>query len=312
MPASIKKNISVIIPTYNGAHKILKILKSIELQTCLPYEVIVVIDGSTDNTVELINMESFKINNLKIIFQENGGRAKVRNTGAKAANGDLLLFFDDDMRLLPDCIEQHSLFHEKNPGAILTGGTKEEVLSNSSDLFCFKSSLSDKWNRQLIQYFDSPMPKGFSFITAANFSISKDTWHLLNGFDERLSDAEDYDLAIRASILELPMYYNINALAWHDDVVSCRKYIKRLREYREAQLYLQKIKPELYPLSHKYAINVPTGLKSIFFKLFCFSFWIDSVDSNMWKYILPQKIRYRLYDFILTANASFYPHKVAL
>jgi glycosyltransferase involved in cell wall biosynthesis len=278
----------------------------------MPDEVIIVVDGSIDGTAAFLREQKFALTALRIIEQENGGRAKVRNTGAKAAQGDLLIFFDDDMRLLPDCIEQHSLFHKKNHGAILTGGTKEEVLSNSSDLFCFKSSLSDQWNRQLIQYFDSPMPKGFSFITAANFSISKDTWLLLNGFDERLSDAEDYDLAVRAAHLSIPMYYNINALAWHDDVISCRKYIKRLREYREAQMYLQKIKPELYPPSHKYAVNVPTGLKSIFFKLFCFSFWIDSVDSNTWKYILPQKIRYKLYDFILTANASFYPHKVAL
>jgi glycosyltransferase involved in cell wall biosynthesis len=302
-------NISVIIPTYNGAHKVLKILKSIELQTCLPYEVIVVIDGSTDNTVELINMESFKINNLKIIFQENGGRAKVRNTGAKAANGDLLLFFDDDMLPESDCIAQHKQHHLNHPGTILTGAQIDVNRKDISDIRKYKSFLTRKWAEPILGFAEKPIPQKDTFITAANCSMDIETFRSLNGFDERLTDAEDYDLAIRAVESDIALFYNHRAFAWHDDNITCRSYIKRQRQYTCAQSRLHLLH---VGRANKYSTSKPQGLKGFFFKLFCFSFWIDSVDSNMWKYILPQKIRYRLYDFILTANASFYPHKVAL
>ena len=59
--------ISVIIPTYNGAHKIMNVLYSLERQTVKPDEVIVVIDGSTDNTVELLKQQQLNFISFKII-----------------------------------------------------------------------------------------------------------------------------------------------------------------------------------------------------------------------------------------------------
>jgi GT2 family glycosyltransferase len=302
-------NISVIIPTYNGKHKLVHILKSLELQSCMPDEVVIVIDGSKDGTASFLREQKFVFKELRIIEQQNGGRAKVRNTGAKAANGDLLLFFDDDMLPEPDCIAQHKQHHLNHLGTILTGAQIDVNRKDISDIRKYKSFLTRKWAEPIMGFAEKPIPQKDTFITAANCSMDIETFRSLNGFDERLTDAEDYDLALRAVESGIALFYNHRAFAWHDDNITCRSYIKRQRQYTFAQSRLHELH---VGRANKYSISKPQGLKGFFFKLFCFSFWIDSVDSNMWKYILPQKIRYRLYDFILTANASFYPHKVAL
>lgn len=303
--------ISVIIPTYNGAHKVTNVLKYLEQQSRLPDETIVVIDGSTDNTEEVLRTSDIKLPGFKIIAQKNGGRGQVRNRGANEATGDLLLFLDDDMRPLKDCVAIHEQHHLQFPDSILTGGLKEEATEESSEMLKFKSYLSDVWNQPLMQYKKKAMPQETAFLTAANCSVSKAVWMKLGGLDERLNDAEDYDFSMRAARSGVPMYFNMDAFAWHDDKITCASYIRRLRQYAKAQSNLQSIKPELYSDNHKYAVVLPTGLKAFIFKSFCHKFWIDSVDKGLWKF-LPQFIRYRLYDWIITANGSFYTNKVQL
>jgi glycosyltransferase involved in cell wall biosynthesis len=83
-------SISVVVPTYNGAHKVQNALRALSQQSLLPNEIIVVIDGSTDQTGEKIHWEFIKSGQFQalaqvlcIIEQPNGGRAASRNRGAK-------------------------------------------------------------------------------------------------------------------------------------------------------------------------------------------------------------------------------------
>src|SRR5687768_10186088 len=138
--------VSVIIPTYNGADKIPFIIKALEHQTFKEFEVLVVVDGSTDNTLEVLNNIKPTFSSFKVLSQENKGRASVRNTGVKNANGDLLIFFDDDMLPIESCVVAHVAHHEKYPNSILTGGLIEEVNFKSPEILKFKSFLSGKWN----------------------------------------------------------------------------------------------------------------------------------------------------------------------
>lgn len=91
--------ISIIIPVYNQADKILETLKSIELQTYRDYEVIVVNDGSNDG-VDMVfakfTKESKDQNNYYFINQENKGAPAARNRGLKEANGEYIFFCDAD------------------------------------------------------------------------------------------------------------------------------------------------------------------------------------------------------------------------
>lgn len=307
-------NVSVIIPTYNGAHRILHALKSLEKQERKAVEVVVVIDGSTDGTAGLLERSSFALPGLKIVEQPNAGRARVRNRGAAESSGDLLLFMDDDIVAPEQWVVNHLAHHAKYPGSILTGRLEDYNEESQNDFHQFKLWLHRRWTADT-----NNMPTQASvlqstpYLTANNLSLSKQLFQQLGGFDERLRDAEDYDLAKRAMVLSVPLYLGNEAFAFNNDLdnSTCRAYIKRFREYTKAQQTLAELKPELYGRSTQYQTKPPKGIKGKFFQAFCADWWIRWVDDGHLKW-LPKKIRYRIYDWILTANGTFFPDKVRL
>jgi glycosyltransferase involved in cell wall biosynthesis len=303
---------SIIIPTYNGAHKILNVLQAIEQQSYKDFEVIVVVDGSTDNTTDLLRKQKFDFQSFQILEQTNQGRSVVRNNGAKNSKGDLLIFFDDDMIPLENCVEKHIEHHQKHPCNILTGGTSENKSKSTTDIQLYKVYLSNKWSIPLIELSGKPLPKENIFITAQNFSISKKTFLELERFDENLKDEEDFDLAVRAFKKNIPLYYNQNAFAWHDDPITCLSYIKRQREYRAMHEKLLTLKPDLYNAFPMRTTQLPKGIKAFIFKLFTFRFWVWTVDSFNLMRILPQSLRYKIYDLIISANGVYYPERIDL
>lgn len=303
-------SVSVIIPTYNGKHKIGNVLAALALQTTTDFEVIVVIDGSTDGTADMLQALPRQPFELRIVEQPNGGRAQVRNRGAAAAAGDLLIFFDDDMRPAAGTVQMHKDHHAAFPGSILTGGAIDEVTGDMPDFMRFKAMLARKWARDFGDP-QTPLTQDTVFLAAANCSMSKATFSALGGFDERLTDAEDYDLGVRAQKAHIDLYTNPAVAAWHDDPVTCSSYIRRLRQYAIAQQKLAAIKPELYGSRTKYGVAPPGGLKGSLFSALCSRSLIRSIDANRWGW-LPEAVRYRLYDYVITANGSFYPEKVSL
>jgi len=84
--------VSVIIPTYNRAKTIERAVNSVLNQTWNQIELIVVDDGSTDQTVEVLKRYG---NKIRLIRQQNGGPGAARNTGIKAATGDVISFLDE-------------------------------------------------------------------------------------------------------------------------------------------------------------------------------------------------------------------------
>ena len=97
--------ISVIIPAYNAASTLEECLKSVARQTVRPFEVILVDDGSTDNTRRVA--AKFEANlALRIVSQANSGLGKARNAGMAAATGDAYAFLDADDMWLPSKLEQ--------------------------------------------------------------------------------------------------------------------------------------------------------------------------------------------------------------
>ena len=87
-------NISVVVPVFNGERYIESALSGIRSQTLQPYEIIVVNDGSTDRTSEIL--QNLKIANLIVVEQPNAGVAIARNNGVSKSSGDILVFMDVD------------------------------------------------------------------------------------------------------------------------------------------------------------------------------------------------------------------------
>jgi glycosyltransferase involved in cell wall biosynthesis len=108
------KRLSVIIPTYQHASAIVACLESLFLQTRFPDEVIVVDDGSTDDTK--MRLAPF-LDRFVYVFQENQGEQQARMRGFEQSTGELVLFCDADVVLKPTALEKMEQALEEHPGA---------------------------------------------------------------------------------------------------------------------------------------------------------------------------------------------------
>src|SRR5262245_32603106 len=111
--------LSVVIPTKNRAALLTKAIDCIEAQTVLreQYEIIVIDNDSTDDTRSLLEQKSKIYRNLKSGVQDKPGAAATRNAGLRRANGEVILFVDDDVQAEPTLIQAHLDGHRRNPNA---------------------------------------------------------------------------------------------------------------------------------------------------------------------------------------------------
>lgn len=107
--------ISVVIPLYNKEAIVERSVGSVLSQSFRDFEVVVVDDGSTDRSAEIVR----DINDprIRLVSQENGGPSKARNTGVREAKGEWILFLDADDELLPGALECYNHLINKNPKA---------------------------------------------------------------------------------------------------------------------------------------------------------------------------------------------------
>jgi glycosyltransferase involved in cell wall biosynthesis len=105
--------VSVIIPIYNVASVVAETLKSVLAQTYTDFEVLIIDDGSTDNSVAIC--QAFQDERFRMIHQQNRGLAGARNTGIRYAQGDYLAFLDSDDLWLPEKLERHVQHLETAP-----------------------------------------------------------------------------------------------------------------------------------------------------------------------------------------------------
>jgi len=108
--------VSIIIPTYNRAHLIGRVIQSVLNQIYQDFEIIVVNDGSTDNTKEVIRKFQERDERIKYIkHNKNKGASAARNTGIKAARGKFIAFQDSDDEWLPEKLEKQMKVFENAP-----------------------------------------------------------------------------------------------------------------------------------------------------------------------------------------------------
>ncbi len=114
--------ISIIISTYNTANFLKECIDSIVMQTIKPIEIIIIDDGSTDDTATIIREYTEKYNNIKYLYQENTGQGIAKNSVLSLANGKYICFMDpDDKYPRVDSLEKLYEAAEKNKVQIIGG-----------------------------------------------------------------------------------------------------------------------------------------------------------------------------------------------
>ena len=184
--------VSVIIPTYNRAHLVGRAIKSVLEQTYQDFELIVVDDGSTDNTKEVV--KGFNDKRIKYILHEkNKGATAARNTGIKAARGEYIAFQVSDDEWLPVKLEKQMKVFETVPpevGVVYTGFYR---LKNSKKTYIPSPKIIQKEG-----YIFGSLLKG-NFVTTQAVLVKRECFERAGMFDESLPRLQDWELFIRIS-----------------------------------------------------------------------------------------------------------------
>lgn len=161
----MKELISVIIPMYNSEHCIGKLMKCLKSQTYTNLEIIVVNDGSQDNSLNVVQEYANNDSRIKIISIENGGAGNARNVGKKHANGIYTIFLDSDDYIESDTLEKLlAKIIEENVSLLRFNYIKENSenhIVKEGNMYELANKIIDKdiiRNKLLIYLFEDKIP----------------------------------------------------------------------------------------------------------------------------------------------------------
>lgn len=210
--------VSIIIPTYNYAHYLVHAIESALAQTHPNIEVIVIDDGSTDHTAEVVKPFHDRI---QYRYKENGGLSAARNTGIQAATGDYLVFLDADDLLDSNVIEKSLKTltqHPSAPGCVCQNEQFVEVPGDYSKRFGWH--LPDTPDLDVLMLFRNIAPPHA-------YMIQKEKAMQMT-FDTELKACEDYDYWFR-------YFSTFGAPVRSDGLVYYRRHSTSMSANREKQ-----------------------------------------------------------------------------
>jgi glycosyltransferase involved in cell wall biosynthesis len=234
--------VSVIIPAYNRAHTVAETVDSVLGQSYQNLEVIVVDDGSRDNTQEVLHAYGSRIKN---ILQENAGQMVARNRGIAESHGEIVTFLDSDDIWLPTCVERH---------VSVLNRTGQEVpcsLANGWLEFSDRRRITSFQNSEIETVLEEGLWLNVADILPTRFvmfcqfvAIRREALKVVRGFDEDLKYMEDYALPLRLSLLGPWGFIREPLVVWRqgaaDSVSVSQRALKQARPLRESLLVIRK------------------------------------------------------------------------
>jgi len=188
---------TVIVPTYNRSGCILDAIKSILNQTFQNFEIIIVDDGSTDNTHEILQPFLMRFSEkIKYYYQRNSGAPAAKNTGIRESKSDIIAFLDSDDIWLPDKLEKSLAFLEQNnyqwvtTAAYRQNGANREIRKIPNE-FLQRKGEEIALLKNGIFFFSSVL------IIPSGVMLRKICFQKVGLFDESLRVGEDTDMWLR-------------------------------------------------------------------------------------------------------------------
>lgn len=179
--------VSVIITTYNRCDLVAEAIESVWKQDFNDYEIIVVDDGSSDSTGEVLK----KYNNVTYFYQENHGVSQARNQGLKLARGEFISFLDSDDLWLPKKLSAQIAVMGKNPEIKVTYTDEIWIRKGKRVNPMKKHQKYSGW------IFKKCLP--LCIISPSSVMLQRQVFDEVGFFDESLPVCEDYDLWLRIS-----------------------------------------------------------------------------------------------------------------
>ncbi|GIW67075.1 MAG: glycosyl transferase [Candidatus Parcubacteria bacterium] len=240
-----KPLVSVIIPTYNRANLLPKAINSVINQTYKNWELLIIDDGSKDNTKKIVEEFIKKDSRIKYFYQENSGQPAAMNLGIKNSNGEYVAFLDDDDEWSPEKLEKQLKEFEKDKNIALV----------YTDALIVGGELNNKKSSDISKLYFGYVYKNLlykNFITASSVMIKRKIFNELGLFDEnyliKKTQTQDYDMWLR-----IAKYYKFGYVP---EILVKYNYVQKITNW-------QKRKRAYVALIYIYSKNIPFAVKNI-------------------------------------------------
>ncbi len=185
----VSKLVSVVMPIYNREKLVCKAIDSVLKQSYEKFELVLVNDGSTDNSGEVLDFYASKYpDRVCVLHQKNAGQVVARNNGIKISKGELIAFLDSDDIWLPDKLsKQINLFHG-NVGLVYSGIHEIDIEGNIIRTVLPRTDMrGNVFNKLLVK----------NAMTGGSVVVARKALYEVGLFDTTLPAAENWDLWIR-------------------------------------------------------------------------------------------------------------------
>lgn len=227
-------SISVVVCSYNGSRTIRGCLEGLRKLEYPNYEVIVVNDGSRDNTGEIAKEYGFRV-----ITTENRGLSSARNTGMREAKGEIIAYIDDDAWPDPHWLTYLAATFLRT-SHVGVGGPNIPPLDDGPISHCVANAPGGPIHVLLTDQEAEHIP-------GCNMAFRKDALEAVGGFDHTFRIAgDDVDLCWRLQQRGWTLGFNAAAMVWHRRRDSVRAYLRQQKNYGKAEAFLEKKWPEKY------------------------------------------------------------------
>lgn len=207
--------ISVIIPLYNKGKNIVSTIESVLAQSYKDWELIIVDDGSTDGSSDVVR-EFIRANDgnskIRLIQKKNGGVCSARNRGIHEAKGELIALLDADDQWDEKYLEEQMRMVEDFPEAAMWGINFAE-LSDGKLIRKLATGLPDGYRGYVENYFQMP-GRISDLYCSSSVLIRREVFERVGMFDERIKYAEDSDMWFRI-IANYPVAFYDRYMAWY-------------------------------------------------------------------------------------------------
>ncbi len=230
---------SVVVCTYNGARTIAQCLQSLQRLRYPDYEVIVVDDGSTDDTPNIIAEYPF----VRVISQQNEGLSAARNAGLRAATGEIVAYTDDDCFVDPDWLTMMiaQLEHARLEDSRVAGLGGPNLTPDDGPTAAAVSAAPGQPTHIL------ESDQVAEHIPGCNMAFWRESLLSVNGFDPQYRAAgDDVDICWRLQSAGMWLTFSPSAFVWHHRRATPKAYLKQQAGYGKAEALLRFQHPDRF------------------------------------------------------------------